>query len=82
MIEDLVDSARSDSHQLRLRLAPVDVGEHLSELLGRSASLLDIRRIRVAVLPGRPLVARADPNRLDRIVLNLRDDVPRRPPRV
>jgi len=71
MISDLVDSARADSHQLRLRLAPVDVGAHLSDLLHRSAPLLESGRVHLAVAAAGPLVARADPDRLDRIVLNL-----------
>lgn len=70
MIDDLLDSARTDSNQLLLQTQPVDVGAHLSELLDRSAPVLDVDRVRL-VVHGGGLVARADPNRLDRIVLNL-----------
>jgi signal transduction histidine kinase len=71
MIEDLLDSARTESHQLRLQLEPVDVGAYLAELLERCAPVLETGRVRL-VLPGPgSLVALADPGRLDRIVLNL-----------
>ncbi|HEX9402599.1 MAG TPA: HAMP domain-containing sensor histidine kinase [Anaeromyxobacter sp.] len=71
MIEDLLDAARTESHQLRLEVGPVDVGTYLSELLDRSASLLEVDRVRLVLDGAGGLVARADPNRLDRIVLNL-----------
>lgn len=70
MIEDLLDSARESSQQLELRLEPIPIGPYLAELVERFAPLLEPGRVRVAV-EGGPLVARADPGRLDRIVLNL-----------
>jgi signal transduction histidine kinase len=71
MIEDLLDSARKESHQLRLRIEPVDVGAYLAEVLDRYASVLEIDRVRLAPGDTGRLVALADPGRLDRIVLNL-----------
>lgn len=71
MIDDLLDSARKESHQLHPRLEPVHVGCYLSELLERCSSVLEGGRIRLVVESGGSLVARADPSRLDRIVLNL-----------
>jgi signal transduction histidine kinase len=71
MIEDLLDSARKESHQLRLQLKPVDVGAYLSELIERCAPVLDVGRVRLVLGAKGSLVARADPSRLDRIVLNL-----------
>lgn len=71
MIEDLLDSAREESHQLRLEVGPVDVGAYLSELLDRSAPLLDVRRIRLTLDEAGGLIALADPNHLDRVILNL-----------
>jgi two-component system, OmpR family, phosphate regulon sensor histidine kinase PhoR len=71
MIEDLLDSARKKSRQLRLQMGPVDVGAYLSELLDRSAYLLEVDRVRLVLDGAGGLVVRADPNRLDRIVLNL-----------
>jgi signal transduction histidine kinase len=71
MIDDLLDAARSESHQLELEATPIDVGAHLTELIDRSAPLLETDRVRLVVDPSGPLLARADPARLDRIVLNL-----------
>jgi len=71
MIEDLVDSARSDSRQLRLRPEPVEVAPYLSELIERSAPLLEVGRVRLSVDRAAPMTALADPGRLDRVVLNL-----------
>jgi signal transduction histidine kinase len=71
MIEDLLDSAREDSRQLRPTLQPVRMGPYLSELLDRFGSLLEPGRVRRAFEPAAAFVARADPARLDRIVLNL-----------
>jgi signal transduction histidine kinase len=70
MIEDLLDAARESSEQLELRLEPIPIGPYLAELVERFAPLLEPGRVRVAVAGG-PLVAHADPGRLDRIVLNL-----------
>lgn len=72
MIEDLLDSARRESHQLRLQVGPLDVGACLSELLERCAPQLESDRILLTLDPeAGPLVALADPNRLERIVMNL-----------
>jgi signal transduction histidine kinase len=71
MIEDLLDSARKESHQLHLQLEPVDIGAYLAELLERCASVLEIDRVRLVQGATGSLVALADPGRLDRIVLNL-----------
>jgi signal transduction histidine kinase len=71
MIEDLLDSARKESHQLHLRLEPVDVGAYLSELLDRCAPVLEIDRVRLMVGATGSMAVLADPGRLDRIVLNL-----------
>ena len=71
MIEDLLDSARKASHQLRPRVEPVEMGAYLSELVERCAPVLDVGRVRLEVEGSGSLVARADPGRLDRIVLNL-----------
>jgi signal transduction histidine kinase len=71
MIADLLDSARKESHQLQLQLEPVDVGAYLSELLDRCAAVLEIDRVRLVLGTTGSLIVRADPGRLDRIVLNL-----------
>jgi len=71
MIEDLLDSARKRSHRLALRLEPVRVGQYLPELIERCAPVMDVARIRLEQREDAALVARADPSRLDRIVVNL-----------
>jgi signal transduction histidine kinase len=71
MIEDLLDSARSASNQLHPLIEAVPVGAYLAELLDRCAPVLDVGRIRLVLEEGGGLTARADPGRLDRIVLNL-----------
>jgi signal transduction histidine kinase len=71
IVEDLLDSARTDSNMLCLRMSPVDVRAYLSELVDRAASLGGIDRVRLVLDGGGGLVARADPDRLERIVLNL-----------
>jgi signal transduction histidine kinase len=71
MIADLLDSARKQSHQLQLQLGPLDVGAYLSELLERRAPLLEAGRIRLTLDRAGSLIALADPDRLERIVLNL-----------
>ena len=71
MIEDLLDAARQESHQLRLQVEPLDVGSYLAELLERFAPVLEADRVRLARGAAGSLVAHVDPARLDRIVLNL-----------
>jgi signal transduction histidine kinase len=71
MIQDLVDSARNDSHQLRLQPEPIDIAAYLSELIERSAPLLEAGRVRLSVDQAAGMIALADPGRLDRILLNL-----------
>jgi signal transduction histidine kinase len=71
MIEDLLDSARKESHQLQPSIEQVRVGPYLSEMIERFDHVLEVRRIRLKLEAGDPLVARADPARLERIVLNL-----------
>ena len=70
MIQDLVDSLRVEAGRLELSPRPIDLGSYLRDLLQRSATALQTGRVRLSVPPGLP-PASADPNRLDRIVLNL-----------
>ncbi len=70
MIDDLVDGARYESRQLRLDLEAVDLGAFLGEVLQRMSSVLPCERIDLQISGERPSV-RADPARLERIVVNL-----------
>jgi len=70
MIQDLVDVARFDSGNFRLDRHPVALREFVDDLLRRSATVLEVSRISVDILPELPPVE-ADPGRLERILLNL-----------
>ena len=68
LIRDLVDSARLETGQIHLDLRPVDLGAYLSDLLARTPAL-DTSRIALEVEPGTS--ALADPDRIERVVVNL-----------
>ncbi len=70
MIEDLVDSVRLESHQLVLEKQPVDFRAFVVDLLERSETVMDVGRVRTEIPEGLPHVD-ADPNRLERILMNL-----------
>ena len=70
MIQDLVDSVRLESGQLRLRRRPVALRSFVADLLVRLTGVLDTGRVRVEIPEGLPRV-RADPDRLERILINL-----------
>jgi len=70
MIQDLVDSARLETGQLQLSRQPLDLGAFLADLKERLRSALDMARVTMQVPPGLP-PAWADPDRLERIMVNL-----------
>ena len=70
MIQDLVDSARMEAGQLRLDRKAVDVRRFVSDLLQRSALVMDVKRVKADIPAELPPIC-ADPNRLERILLNL-----------
>lgn len=70
MIQDLVDSARLDAGQLRLNPIPLDMRFYLLSLERRLRGIVEVERLRVHAPEGLPRVM-ADPDRLDRIFLNL-----------
>ncbi|MBI2953658.1 MAG: PAS domain-containing protein [Chloroflexi bacterium] len=70
MIQDLVDSARLEAGQLRLQRWSVGLNAFFSSLLRRATGLMDISRVQVQMPPDLPPV-NADPDRLERIMLNL-----------
>jgi two-component system, OmpR family, phosphate regulon sensor histidine kinase PhoR len=70
MIRDLVDSARLESGRIQLARKPINVQTFITELVERLAETLPTERIRLsfqARLPSLP----ADPDRLERILVNL-----------
>ena len=70
MIRDLVDVARMESGRLKLSCRSLDLRAWLPELVAMSAGVVDPARVRLS-LPGDLPLAWADPERLDRVVLNL-----------
>ena len=70
MIQDLVDTIRFESGQLRLEKRPVDLKSQLSHLLETTADVLEVERVRTKLPEGLPPVE-ADPHRLERILTNL-----------
>ncbi|MBI2952921.1 MAG: hypothetical protein HYY30_01300 [Chloroflexi bacterium] len=70
MIQDLVDSTRLETGQVQLERQPVVLKEFVADLLGRARAAMDVGRVRVEIPADVPPVS-ADPNRLERILLNL-----------
>jgi signal transduction histidine kinase len=70
MIEELVDSSRIRSGQLRLELRPVAIEHLLPEILARNACTLDSTRVRLA-LPEGPVLITADIVRLERALVSV-----------
>jgi PAS domain S-box-containing protein len=70
MIQDLVDSARQEAGDIQLDRTPLPLRAFLAELLDQAGGVLDTERIRLDA-PAEPPPAHADPERLERIVLNL-----------
>jgi K+-sensing histidine kinase KdpD len=70
MIQELVDSARVRSGQIRLELRPVSVERVIPEILARNASTVDTTRIRL-LLPTEPIKVTADAVRLERVLTSL-----------
>lgn len=69
MIEDLVETARLESGEIKLEAVPVRLDQFFAAFLQRSAPVLDTSRI-VTDVPELPPVT-ADPSRLERILTNL-----------
>ena len=70
MIQDLVDAARLEGGQVRLNLTSVEMGAFVLDLKARLAGTFEAERIAVEAPEGICPV-RADPERLERILMNL-----------
>jgi PAS domain S-box-containing protein len=70
MIQDLVEATLLEGGRLHVSPEPVDLAEVVPELLERLRGALEIERVSIAVEPGLPR-ALADPQRLERILVNL-----------
>lgn len=70
MIEELVDGVRVESGRLQLYRQPLDLAHFIEDLLQRASASLETRRVRLSAPQDMP-PASADPDRLERVVLNL-----------
>jgi signal transduction histidine kinase len=68
LIRDLVESARLETGQIPIEPRPLHVGRFLAELLSRTPAL-DASRVVLDADPG--AFASADPERIERVVVNL-----------
>ncbi|MDD3926684.1 MAG: sensor histidine kinase [bacterium] len=70
MIQDLVDSARLSSGQLKLDIKSLDLRKFVINLLEEAGTVMDMERVKAYIPHGLPNV-KADPARLERIMMNL-----------
>jgi signal transduction histidine kinase len=70
MIQDLVDSARLETGQLSLEKQPINLSVFVPTLLDWAKTAMDVGRINAEIPPELPPVF-VDPDRLERIMLNL-----------
>lgn len=70
IIQDLVDSARFESGQMEIEKRPLDVAPFIAGMLKRNAPVLGSSRVSAEVPEDIPTI-QADPDRLERIVINL-----------
>ncbi|MHB1416734.1 MAG: sensor histidine kinase [Chloroflexota bacterium] len=70
MIQDLVDSARLEGGHLRLQRRPVDMSDLLNDMKARLINAVDSGRVGIAAPANLPR-ALADPERVERILMNL-----------
>ncbi|MBI4319803.1 MAG: PAS domain-containing protein [Chloroflexi bacterium] len=70
MLQDLVTSVRLEAGQMPLELRPIALGDLVAEMLARSSGAMEIGRVGVEVPADLPRVL-ADPDRLERVLINL-----------
>jgi signal transduction histidine kinase len=71
MISDLVDGALQAAGNLRLDLQPIELQGYVAELMARMQGSLETDRVELTLSERPPLLVRADPGRLERILVNL-----------
>ncbi len=69
MIQDLLEATLLEAGQLRMSPTELELTAFAQELLERNRGALAVERVRL--VPGAPVPARADPERLERIFVNL-----------
>lgn len=70
LIQDMVDSARMETGQLHIDKQPVSLIPFVFDLMQGAAGAMDVGRIKVEIPTDLPPIS-ADPNRLERALLNL-----------
>lgn len=70
LVEDLVDAARLETGNVRLRPEPVDLARFVAAWRDRVAGTLPVHRVRL-LSPGEVPTVLADPARLEQVVTNL-----------
>ena len=71
MVNELLDLARIDSGRLEMRLEAVALRQVIDDCVSQIEVLAQARRIGVTLLPGKQSMVRADPLRLQQVLLNL-----------
>jgi PAS domain S-box-containing protein len=71
LLTDILDFARASSERMPTHLAPVALTDALDRAEALTASQMHEARLRYRRLAGEPLQVRADPDRLQQILLNL-----------
>lgn len=71
MIQDLLDATLLEAGQLRMDRRPLDLSRVVREMIERQRGALDVDRVRISVGSPPPGPVHADPERLERIVVNL-----------
>ncbi len=71
MIQDLLDATLLEAGQLRMNRRAIDLAAAIPEIVERHRGALAVERVRVAVSTPQPAPVRADPERLERILVNL-----------
>jgi signal transduction histidine kinase len=80
LIDDLFDLARAQAGDIALANQPVEIGELVSETVAAMRAAGEERRVKLEAEPlagqgpGPALVARADPEKIRRVLLNLLDN--------
>lgn len=71
LVDDILDLTRLRAGRMALQFEPVDVAEAVRQAVASSRPAADAAGVAISVISGAPAIARADPARLQQILLNL-----------
>ena len=80
LVEDLLALARNESGQVRLQRSQVDLRRLIDDALGTFRPRAQSLAIALEFLPGEPVQAEVDPERITQVVVNLVDNALRHTP--